>query len=97
MRPATHMLPTSNNSRFRYDIFSLLRSVMPAEAPTPKAELSSVAELLRRRAAERPAQAAFVFVTENDAAGRDAENSWTYAELDRRARAVAAEDRKSVV
>lgn len=91
MRPATHMLPTSNNSRFRYDIFSLLRSVMPAEAPTPKAELSSVAELLRRRAAERPAQAAFVFVTENDAAGRDAEITWTYAELDRRARAVAAE------
>lgn len=91
MRPATHMLPTSNTSRFRYDIFSLLRAVMPAEAPTPKSELRSVAELLRRRAAERPTQAAFVFIPESDAANRDAEVVWTYAELDRRARAVAAE------
>jgi acyl-CoA synthetase (AMP-forming)/AMP-acid ligase II/acyl carrier protein len=91
MRPATHMLPTSNTSRFRYDIFSLLRAVMPAEAPTPKSELRSVAELLRRRAAERPTQAAFVFIPESDASNRDAEVVWTYAELDRRARAVAAE------
>ncbi|QDT75853.1 putative long-chain-fatty-acid--CoA ligase FadD23 [Lacipirellula limnantheis] len=91
MRPATHMLPTSNTFRFRYDIFSLLRSVMPAEAPTPQSELRSVAELLRRRAAERPLQAAFVFVPESAAADGRGELSWTYAELDRRARAVAAE------
>ena len=91
MRPAIHMLPTSNTSRFRYDIFSLLRSVMPAEAPTPKSELRSVAEMLRRRAAERPTQAAFVFIPESDATSRDADVVWTYAELDRRARAVAAE------
>ena len=64
---------------------------MPAEAPTPKSELRSVAELLRRRAAERPTQAAFVFIPESDAVTRDAEVVWTYAELDRRARAVAAE------
>lgn len=91
MRPATHMLPTSNTSRFRYDIFSLLRAVMPAEAPTPKSELRSVAELLQRRAAERPTQNAFVFIPESNAANRDGEIAWTYAELDRRARAVAAE------
>ncbi len=46
---------------------------MPAEAPTPKSELRSVAELLRRRAAERPTQAAFVFIPESDAVTRDAE------------------------
>lgn len=91
MRPATHMLPTSNTSRFRYDIFSLLRAVMPAEAPTPKSELRSVAELLRCRAAERPTQAAFVFIPDIAAADRAAEVVWTYAELDLRARAIAAE------
>jgi acyl-CoA synthetase (AMP-forming)/AMP-acid ligase II/acyl carrier protein len=64
---------------------------MPAESPTPKAELRSVAELLQRRAAERPTQAAFVFIPESDAVNRDAEVVWTYAEIDRRAQAVAAE------
>lgn len=64
---------------------------MPAESLTPKSELRSVAELLVRRAAERPSQNAFVFIPESDAANRDSEIAWTYAELDRRARAVAAE------
>ena len=90
MRPAIHMLPTSN-SRFRYDLFSFLRAAMPAETPRPNSDLRSVAELLKRRAAERPAQAAFVFVAESDGANGEAQVAWTYAELDRRARAVAAE------
>lgn len=91
MRPTIHMLPANHRSQFRYDIFSILRSVMPAESPTPNSELRSVAELLVRRAAERPSQNAFVFIPESDAANRDSEIAWTYAELDRRVRAVAAE------
>ena len=91
MRPATHMLPGLSRSRFRYDIFSLLRAVMPAETPTPRSEMRSVAELLRRRAAERPTQLAFAFLAEVGGSDDSQRVEWTYAELDRRARAVAVE------
>ena len=50
---------------------------MPVEAP-------GFAELLRRRASERPDATAFRFL------GDDGESSLTYAELDARARAIAA-------
>ena len=62
---------------------------MPPEAPSPRPELKSVVEMLCRRAAERPTQAAFVFLTSDGATG--GELTWTYAELDRRARAIAQE------
>lgn len=90
MRPRGPMLSTITRARLRYDFFSLLRAVMPAEAPTPRSELNSVVEMLRRRAAERPTQAAFVFLT-GDGANGGGEQTWTYAELDRRARAIGLE------
>lgn len=90
MRPHGPMLSTITRARLRYDFFSLLRAVMPPEAPSPRSELKSVVEMLRRRAAERPTQAAFVFLT-GDTAGGGSEQTWTYAELDRRARAIAQE------
>ena len=88
MRPRGPMLSTLTRARLRYDFFSLLRAVMPLEAPSPRSELKSVVEMLRRRAVERPTQAAFVFLT-GDAARVEDEQTWTYAELDRRARAIA--------
>jgi len=49
--------------------------------------VASVGDLLRRRAAERPEQTAFVYLSDP---GHGDEVRWTFAELDRRARAVAA-------
>lgn len=77
-------------ARFGRDIFTFLRFAMSHHAPAPDPSISTVAELLRRRAAERPGQPAFVFLPEPGADGAAAEITWTYAELDRRAAAIAA-------
>jgi amino acid adenylation domain-containing protein len=58
----------------------------------PEVRLATVPGLLRARAAERPEQVAYTFLADGEAeAGR-----LTYAELDRRARVVAAALRASV-
>lgn len=92
MRPASRIQPASLRVRRRFsrDFFSLLRFVMPPDAPSPNRSLRSIAELLRRRAAERPDQRAFVFLPEAGERGSTGEIAWTYAELDRRASAIAA-------
>jgi acyl-CoA synthetase (AMP-forming)/AMP-acid ligase II/acyl carrier protein len=64
---------------------------MPQEASSTESSLASVADLLALRAKERPQQAAFVFLPEAGRAGGSAEITWTYGELDRRARAIAGE------
>jgi acyl-CoA synthetase (AMP-forming)/AMP-acid ligase II/acyl carrier protein len=63
---------------------------MPTHASTPDDSLGSVAELLQRRAAQRPDQTAFVFLADARAGGEASQVAWTYAELDRKARNVAA-------
>ncbi|MBX3434720.1 MAG: AMP-binding protein [Pirellulales bacterium] len=55
------------------------------------APLTSVAELLRRRARQRGSQTAFTFTDESGA-----EVAWTYAQLDSRAAAVAEELQRRV-
>ena len=75
--------------RFGRDMLSLARFAMPFWSPSTDRAPASVSELLQRRAAERPDQAAFVFL-HNSAAGSAGETTWTYERLDRRARAVAA-------
>jgi acyl-CoA synthetase (AMP-forming)/AMP-acid ligase II/acyl carrier protein len=62
---------------------------MPFLTPPSDRAPASVSELLVRRAAERPHQPAFIFLP-NAAAGGADEVAWTFAQLDRRARAVAA-------
>jgi acyl-CoA synthetase (AMP-forming)/AMP-acid ligase II/acyl carrier protein len=62
---------------------------MPTDAPLTDQSLRSIAELLRRRAAERPDQRAFVFLPDPGERGAG-EIVWTYADLDRRASGVAA-------
>jgi len=76
----------------RRNWLSLLRFAMPEAATSSESGPRNVAELLAARAKERPEQPAFVFLP--DAGGKEAgsrEITWTYAELDRRARAIAAE------
>lgn len=59
-------------------------SVLPPAGPTPGRTLGAV---LRKRAAERPDDRAYVFVPSS---GHSESEPLTYAQLDRRARAVAA-------
>ncbi|HMP07918.1 MAG TPA: hypothetical protein PJ982_16330, partial [Lacipirellulaceae bacterium] len=89
MRSACRIEHFSTRSRFGAHWISFLRNAMPFAAPLPESPLASVSDLLLRRAAERPHQPAFVFTSGEgpDAAG---EVVWTFAELDSRARAVAA-------
>ena len=91
MRPASPVQSVLSRIRPRFsrELFSLIRHSMTASPPPPPAAARSVAELLQRRAAERAGQTAFVFLPEaGNGGGGDV--AWTYAELDRRARAVAA-------
>lgn len=90
MRPACRVEPgLSPRSRFGRDFLAFARSAMPFFATSSERAPQSVGELLRQRAAERPDQTAFVYLTDhNGAAGHEV--SWTFAKLDRRARAVAA-------
>ncbi len=90
MRPACRTQPnfTRPPRRFGRDFLSLARFAMPF-LPIPERAPESVSELLQRRAAERPDQPAYVFLPESGES-RGAEITWTYAELDARARAVAA-------
>ena len=92
MRPASRTQPALPRARhpFGRDLFSLLRFVMPPDAPLPDRSLRSIAEMLRRRAAERPDQRAFIYLPEAGERGASGETVWTYAELDRRASAIAA-------
>ncbi len=92
MRPACRIQPSFTRSRPHWsrDILSFARYAMPFLPQLPAREPQSVGELLLQRAAERPDQPALAFVADpHNAAGSD--TSWTYAELDRRARAAAAE------
>jgi acyl-CoA synthetase (AMP-forming)/AMP-acid ligase II/acyl carrier protein len=59
--------------------------------------IASVADLLRRRAQERPRQLAVVFVPDSRQNAAEAEVAWTYEELDRRAAAIAAALREQTV
>src|SRR5687767_6063231 len=92
MRPASRTQPALSRVRplFSRDLFSFLRFAMPPDAPLMDESLRSVAELLRRRAVERPDQRAFVFLPDAGERGATSEIAWTYAELDRRASSVAA-------
>lgn len=92
MRPACRIQPSFTRSRSRWsrDILSLTRFAMPFLPQSPARAPQSVGELLMQRASERPDQPALVFLAEPNGAGGQ-ETTWTYAELDRRARAVAAE------
>jgi acyl-CoA synthetase (AMP-forming)/AMP-acid ligase II/acyl carrier protein len=74
----------------RRNWLSLLRFAMPETAATESGQ-RNVAEVLAARAKDRPNQPAFVFLTDPGAAGEGREITWTYAELDRRAKAIAAE------
>lgn len=93
MRPACR--PESMISRLRprlgleFSLFS--RFAMNSSPPPSELAVHSVAALLRQRAVERPNQRAFAFLENaHDGAGAE-EVAWNYDELDRRARAVAAE------
>jgi acyl-CoA synthetase (AMP-forming)/AMP-acid ligase II/acyl carrier protein len=92
MRPACRIQPsfTRSPSRWSRDILSFARFAMPFLPQSPAHAPQSVGELLEQRAAERPDQPALVFVADAGEAGGH-EVTWTYADLDRRARAVAAE------
>jgi acyl-CoA synthetase (AMP-forming)/AMP-acid ligase II/acyl carrier protein len=85
---------TRFRTRFRRELLSYFRFAMPSQASLPDASLRSVAELLRRRAAERPNQPAFVFLSDVGENAGSGEIAWTFAELDRRASAVAAAVRR---
>ncbi len=92
MRPACRIQPSLSRPRARFsvDFFSFVRNVMPSASPRPQCAIASVSELLRRRAAERPDQTAFAFLPDPGQATAGGEFAWTFAELDRRAQAVAA-------
>src|SRR5688500_17203661 len=91
MRPVSRIMPVSTHSRSRLsrEFFSLLRFVMPQDAISPPGGFRNMAELLRRRAGERPHQTAFTFLPDGERTA-GSETRWTYAELDRRATAIAA-------
>jgi acyl-CoA synthetase (AMP-forming)/AMP-acid ligase II/acyl carrier protein len=75
--------------RFRRDLFSFVRAAMTTPPPTPDPVVASVSALLVRRAEQRPDQPAFVFLPDPAGHGTVSDVAWTYADLDRRARAVA--------
>jgi acyl-CoA synthetase (AMP-forming)/AMP-acid ligase II/acyl carrier protein len=77
-------------SRFSRDFLSFLRFVMPHDAFSMPGGLRSMSEVLRRRAVERPNQTAFTFLPDCGERSVGGEVRWTYADLDRRASAVAA-------
>lgn len=91
MRPACR--PESMISRLRPRIARELalfaRFAMSSSPPPSEPAIHNVAELLRQRAAQRPNQRAFAFLESAHARVGADEVAWTYAELDRRARAVA--------
>jgi amino acid adenylation domain-containing protein len=58
----------------------------PERSPFAPRECSTVVELLRRRALQQPGQTAYTFLAD----GEQEEASLTYAQLDARARAIAA-------
>jgi amino acid adenylation domain-containing protein len=76
------------------DVQGIAREGHPMTEPTvgPETGAATFADLLRARAAERPEQVAFTFLTDGEAEGA----SLTYGELDRRARAIAAALAESV-
>jgi acyl-CoA synthetase (AMP-forming)/AMP-acid ligase II/acyl carrier protein len=92
MRPACRIQPNFTRprpgNRFGRDILSLARFAMPFFSPTMERGPASLGDLLALRASERPNQTAFVFIP--DASGSAGEVRWTFADLDRRARAVAS-------
>jgi acyl-CoA synthetase (AMP-forming)/AMP-acid ligase II/acyl carrier protein len=92
MRPAC--LPESIISRLRprrgREPASFTRFAVSSSPPPPAPQFRNIAEVLQRRAAERPMQRAFVFLENaHDRVGAS-EIAWSYGELDRRARAIAA-------
>jgi acyl-CoA synthetase (AMP-forming)/AMP-acid ligase II len=91
MRPASRLLPGIPRLRPRLGRDPARRMVMPFSLQPTERDFASVAELLRRRAVTRPRQAAFAYVLESADATGSGEVVWTYAELDRRASAVAAQ------
>jgi acyl-CoA synthetase (AMP-forming)/AMP-acid ligase II/acyl carrier protein len=92
MRLACRIQPilTPPRPRFGRDFFALARNAMFSPSPKSPCALESVSEMLWRRAGERPKQTAFVFLPEPGDPSADGAVVWTYAELDRRARAVGA-------
>jgi acyl-CoA synthetase (AMP-forming)/AMP-acid ligase II len=92
MRPACRIQPnlTPPRPRFGRDFIALARNAMFSPSPKSPCALESVSEMLWRRAGERPNQKAFVFLAEPSDPTAEGEVVWTYGELDRRARAVAA-------
>ncbi|MCC6493927.1 MAG: AMP-binding protein [Pirellulales bacterium] len=87
---ATKAAAKSFPARFGREIFSFLRFAMSTVATASMETSTTIAELLRRRALERPDQGAFVFLEEPSGAGQSEQVVWTYADLDRRAGAIAA-------
>jgi acyl-CoA synthetase (AMP-forming)/AMP-acid ligase II/acyl carrier protein len=91
MRPACRIQPevTHPRSRFGRDFLAFARSAMPFLSTTSERAPDSIGDLLRQRAAERPDQTAFVYISDANGAG-GGEVAWTFSRLERRARAVAA-------
>lgn len=89
MRSACRIQPPLSRPEPKFGRELIRRMAMHFSPQPMDGGLASVGELLRRRAVERPNQTAFVFLTDpSDGAG--GEVRWTFAELDRRACAVAA-------
>lgn len=86
---ATKAVATTLPARISRDFFTLIRHAMSPTSTPSSDVIYTVADLLRRRAAQRPNQPAFVFIPDSGAATGEGEVAWTYAELDRRAAAVA--------
>src|SRR5690606_18394310 len=83
-RAACHLLPTHLTRSVAHRV-----RCVPEEPtmPHPHAPpVSTMVQLLRHRAAHQPDRVAYTFLVD----GEDERREWTWAELDRRARAVAA-------
>ena len=93
MRPASRILPGLLAFRAKYSRPHTPSMVMETSLPPTDRSgrtIASVADMLRRRAQERPRQLAVVFVPDSRQNAAEAEVAWTYEELDRRAAAIAA-------